>query len=186
MNHVALALLIVAAACGKKSDAPATESSGSGSSKAASRVGGSGEGADTPPPGPGLTVKHTVDEFSGTYDKVFAKLANDAEGTTIAFVRGCPNVVCTDNVFEIEALAAKCPKAYLALATIQGQDPKPGHHRSDLTFAGPAEKSSTAVLEHVRLEISAIGPDGIAGEAIQKTTESSVAGTFKAEICGRM
>jgi len=184
VTHLALALLVIAAACGKNKDAPAGE--GAGSSKAASRVGGSGEGADTPPPGPGLTVKHTVGEFSGTYDKVFGKLPNDVEGTTIAFVRGCPNVVCTDNVFEIESLAAKCPKAYLALATIAGQDPKPGHHRSDLSFAGPAEKASTAVLEHVRLEISAIGPDGIAGEATQKTTESSVSGAFKAEICGRM
>ena len=181
MTGLAVALAVLACACGKKADAPATEGSGK-----AARTGGSGDGADTPPPGPGLTVKHTVDEFSGTYDKVFAKLANDAEPTTIAFVRGCPAVVCTDNVFEIEALAAKCPKAYLALAVIQGQAPKPGHHRSDLKFAGPAAQPATAVLEHVRLEVSAIGPDGVAGEAIQKTTESSVAGMFNAEICGRM
>ncbi|MEO8845154.1 MAG: hypothetical protein ABI591_24760 [Kofleriaceae bacterium] len=183
MKQLALALLLITA-CSKKSETPATAGSGSGAGSSKAAAGGSGEGAA--PAGPGLTVKHSVGEFSGSYDKVFAKLANDAEGTTIAFVRGCPSVVCTDNVFELESLAAKCPKAYLALATIQGQDPQPGPHRSDLTFAGPAEKSSTAVLEHVRLEISAIGPDGVAGEAFQTTTESSVSGTFKAEICGRM
>jgi hypothetical protein len=181
IRFIAIAVLLVA--CGKKADAPAGAGSGKGP---ASRTGGSGDGADTPPPGPGMTVKHTVDDFSGTYDRVFAKLPNDAEGTTIAFVRGCPAIACTDNVFEIEGLAAKCPKAYIAIAKIDGQDPKPGKFYYDMTFAGPAEKVATATLEKVRLAISAIGPDGVAGEISQKTTESSVSGTFKAEICGRM
>lgn len=179
MRWLAIAL-VLATACGKKK---AEESSGTGSAS------GSGSTAATDkaaPTGPGITVTHSVPEFSGSYDKVFGKLANADEPTTIAFVRGCPNVVCTDNVFEIESLAAKCPKAYLAIATIKGQDPKPGSHHSDVTFAGPAEKPSTGTLEHVRLEISAISQDGIEGEAVQKTTESSVAGKFKAEICGRM
>src|SRR6201999_4442620 len=108
--------------------------------KGSGQATGSGEGADTPAPGPGLTVAHTVPEFSGTYDKVFGKLANTDEPTTIAFVRGCPAIVCTDNVFEIESIAAKCPKAYLAIATLQGPESTPGHRHSDLLFSGPAEK----------------------------------------------
>ncbi|HET9991748.1 MAG TPA: hypothetical protein VFQ65_24635 [Kofleriaceae bacterium] len=183
--RLALAMVCVLAAlgCGKK-DAAKTDDNGSAGHHHGAT--GSGEGAGTPAPGPGITVAHSVPEFSGTYDKVFGKLANADEPTTLAFVRGCPAIACTDNVFEIESIAAKCPKAYLALATIPGQDPKPGHRHSDLAFAGPAEKPATATLEHVKLEITDIGPDGIAGSAIQKTTESSVSGAFKAEICGRM
>ncbi|MEP6864256.1 MAG: hypothetical protein ABJE66_26790 [Deltaproteobacteria bacterium] len=179
--------VVVAAGCGKK-DPAKTDDNGSAAAphKGSGQATGSGEGADTPAPGPGITVAHTVPEFTGTYDKVFGKLANADEPTTLAFVRGCPAIACTDNVFEIESIAAKCPKAYLAIATFPGQDPKPGHRHSDLAFSGPAEKPSTATLEHVKLEITDIGPDGIAGSASQKTTESSVSGAFKAEICGRM
>ena len=178
MRRWLIVALALASACGKKASESGT---GSGS--------GSGLTAETDkaaPTGPGITVTHSVAEFSGSYDKVFGKLANADEPTTIAFVRGCPSIACTDNVFEIESIAAKCPKAYLALATVKGQDPKPGSHHAAVTFAGPAEKPSTATLEHVKLEISAISQDGIEGEAVQKTTESSVAGKFKAEICGRM
>jgi hypothetical protein len=183
MRWLAIAL-VLASACGKKK---AEESSGSASGSAS----GSGSTDTTKtdkaaPTGPGITVTHSVPELSGSYDKVFGKLANADEPTTIAFVRGCPSVACTDNVFEVESLAAKCPKAYLAIATIKGQDPKPGTHHSDMVFSGPAEKPSTGTLEHVRLEISAISQDGIEGEAVHKTTDSSVAGKFKAEICGRM
>jgi hypothetical protein len=193
--RLALSIVCTLAAlgCGKK-DAAKADDDGSGAGGSGEHHGhhdkagatGSGEGADTPAPGAGITVVHNVTEFSGTYDKVFGKLANADEPTTIAFVRGCPAVVCTDNVFEIESLANKCPKAYLVTATIQGADPKPGHLHSDLAFSGPAEKPATATLEHVKLEITDIGQDGIAGSAIQKTTESSVSGAFKAEICGRM
>jgi hypothetical protein len=182
MRWLAIAL-VLASACGKKA---AQESSGSASASGSASTATAKSDDKAAPTGPGITVTHSVAEFSGSYDKVFGKLANADEPTTIAFVRGCPTVVCTDNVFEIESLAAKCPKAYLAIATIMGQDPKPGHHHSDVTFSGPAEKPSTGTLEHVRLEITAISQDGIEGEAVQKTTESSVAGTFKAEICGRM
>lgn len=186
--RIALAIALVVVGCGKKDAAKTGDqgSAGSGHRRDNGEATGSGEGADTPGGGPGLKVAHNVPEFSGTYDKVFGKLANADEPTTIAFVRGCPAIVCTDNVFEIESIANKCPKAYLAIATIPGQDPKPGHRHSDLAFSGPAEKPATATLEHVKLEITDIGPDGIAGTASQKTTESSVGGTFKAEICGRM
>ncbi|HEY6036989.1 MAG TPA: hypothetical protein VIV58_22070 [Kofleriaceae bacterium] len=182
--RVALLGCVLALGCGKKDAAKADQ--GSAAAKGSGQATGSGEGADTPAAGPGLTVAHTVPEFSGTYDKAFGKLANTDEPTTIAFVRGCPALACTDNVFEIESIAAKCPKAYLAIATIPAGESKPGHRHSDMLFSGPAEKPATATLEHVKLEITDIGPDGIAGSAKQKTTESSVSGTFKAEICGRM
>jgi len=180
--RVALLACVLAFGCAKKDAAKADQGSAKGSAQAT----GSGEGADTPPPGPGLTVKHSVPEFSGAYDKAFGKLANNDEPTTIAFVRDCPALVCTDNVFEIESIANKCPKAYLAIATLPGPESKSGHRHSDILFSGPAEKAMTATLEHVKLEITDIGPDGIAGSASQKTTESSVSGSFKAEICGRM
>jgi hypothetical protein len=183
----ALVLVVVLVGCGKK-DAAKADDNGSAAAphKGSGQATGSGEGADTPAAGPGITVAHSVPEFSGTYDKAFGKLANADEPTTIAFVRGCPAIACADNVFEIESIAAKCPKAYLAIATIPGGESKPGHRHSDVLFSGPAEKPATATLEHVKLEITDLGPDGIAGSASQKTTESSVSGTFKAEICGRM
>jgi hypothetical protein len=181
-------LLIALFGCGKKTDSDAPSATAAGSSEGSAKpraTGGSGEGADTPPPGAGLTVVHSVGEFSGTYDKAFGKLANGDEPTTIAFLRGCPAASCADNVFEIESLAAKCPKGYLALAKLRGTEPRPGHHRSDFTFAGPAEKASTATIEKVKLELSDIGPDGIAGSVAQKSEDSSVTGTFKAEVCPR-
>lgn len=182
--RLALVALVLAFGCGKQDAGKAGQ--GSAATQGSARATGSGEGAGTPAPGPGLTVSHTVPEFSGTYDKVFGKLANSDEPTTLAFVRGCPALACADNVFEIESIANKCPKAYLALATLPAGESKPGHRHSDLAFSGPAEKPATATLEHVRLEITDLGPDGIAGTASQKTTESSVSGSFKAEICGRM
>ena len=186
MRLALFACVLAAAGCGKKDAAKADDNGSAAPKKGSGQATGSGEGADTPAPGPGITVAHTVPEFSGTYDKVFGKLANADEPTTIAFVRGCPAIVCTDNVFEIESIAQKCPKAYLAIATIPAGESKPGHRHSDVLFSGPAEKPATATLEHVKLELTDLGPDGIAGSASQKTTESSVSGSFKAEICGRM
>ncbi|MEO8552836.1 MAG: hypothetical protein ABI678_22815, partial [Kofleriaceae bacterium] len=174
--------------CGKKTEHDAPSATAAGSSDGSAKphaIGGSGEGADTPPPGVGLTVAHSVGEFSGTYDKAFGKLANGDEPTTIAFLRGCSAASCADNVFEIESLAAKCPKGYLALAKLRGEEPRAGHRRADVVFAGPAEKSSTVTIEKVKLEITDMGPDGIAGSASQKSEDTSVTGTFKAEICPR-
>src|SRR4051794_31204301 len=97
--RLALALAVLALGCGKK-DAAKTDDNGPAAAphKGSGQATGSGEGADTPAPGPGLTVASNVPEFSGTYDKVFGKLANADEPTTIAFVRGCPAIACTDNV----------------------------------------------------------------------------------------
>lgn len=177
-------LLVALLGCSKKTDAPAAGSA-EGSAKHAPLT-GSGQGADTPAPGPGITVVHSVGEFSGTYDKAFGKLANGDEPTTIAFVRGCPAAACADNPFEIEALAAKCPKAYLALAKLRGESPHPGHNRAEFLFAGPAEKASTVTLDDkVKLELTDINQDGIAGSASEKMENSSVTGSFKAEICPR-
>jgi hypothetical protein len=187
MVALAGAALVAALGCGKKDAAPKGEGS-------AAKAGGSGQGEGTPPAGPGLTVVHSVGEFSGTYDKAFGKLASGDDPTTLAFVRGCPALACADNVFEIESIGTKCPKAYLALVTLKSDgEPKPGRHDREVTFAssgassgaGPGAKASTVTLDKVRFEITDIGPDGIAGTASQKTTESSVSGTFKAEICGR-
>jgi hypothetical protein len=185
---ISAALLAVVAGCGKQPD-PTKQAGGSGSAGSAKAAASDDDSDDAP--GGGLTVTDTATpEFSGSYDKVFAKLANADEGVTLAFVRGCPALVCTDNVFEIESIAGKCPKAYLALATLpkgpDGRDPKAGHHRRELLLAGPAEKPATATVDKVTLEISDLGPDGVIGRARSKTTDASVKGAFKAEICGRM
>lgn len=164
--------------CGKKQEAAATAGS--------AVVPITGSAAAVPLTGPGVTITSSQNpEVAGTYDRAFAKLANADEPTTIVFVRGCPALACTDNVFEIEAIAAKCPKAFLATAKLEGKTPKPGDHMANVVVAGPADKASTVTLEQVDLGLTAIGPDGVAGSATQKTTESVVSGSFTAEICGR-
>ncbi len=187
----ALCLALALVACKTKEAAPtaagSAASAASAGSAARSGASGSGAGADTPAAGPGVSIASSVNpEVAGGYAKAFAKLANADEPTTIVFVRGCPALACTDNVFEIESIAQKCPKAFTATATIPDKDPKPGHLMSDLLVAGPAEKAATITLKDVALEVTDLGPDGIAGSAVQSTTESKVSGAFKAEICGRM
>ncbi len=185
---IAALAALAAGACGKKQEARATAGSAGVPTKAPAAAGAaSGAGPASPPTGPGVTITSSLDpEVSGTYDRAFAKLANADEPTTIVFVRGCPALACTDNVFEIEAIASKCPKAFLATAKVESEHPKPGDHMADVIVAGPAEKSSTVTLEQVDLGLTAIGPDGVAGSATQKTTESAVNGSFTAEICGRL
>jgi hypothetical protein len=188
---LALALATLASgACGKKHEpAPAAGSAAASTSGSAgiATSAGSGAGAASPRTGPGVTVTSSQNpEVSGTYDRAFAKLANADEPTTIVFVRGCPALACTDNVFEIEAIAAKCPKAFLATAKLESKTPKPGDQMANLVVAGPADRSSTVTLEQVDLGLTALGPDGVEGSATQKTTESAVSGSFTAEICARM
>jgi len=194
--RAALAIaLVLAGGCGKKKDAGPTEGSGAAPTRGTSgtsgtkgsATSGSGAGAESPPAGPGISITSSINpEIAGTYDKAFAKLGNADEATTIVFVRGCPALVCTDNVFELESIAVKCPKAYLATAALAAKSPKPGDHMADVVVAGPAEKSSTITLAQVDLTLTAIGQDGVAGSAAQSTTESKVSGSFNAEICGRM
>ncbi len=183
--RAALAIaLVLAGGCGKKKEAGSMEGAAPTKGSATS---GSGAGAASPPTGPGVSITSSTNpEFAGTYDKAFAKLGNADEATTIVFVRGCPSLVCSDNVFEIEAIAAKCPKAYLATAALAAKNPKPGDHMADVVIAGPAEKSSTITLPQVDLTLTQVGQDGVAGSAAQSTTESKVSGSFSAEICGRM
>lgn len=188
--RVALAIaFVLTGACGKKKDAGPTEGSAPVTSGTSGTFGTSGtKGSATSALAvPGVSISTSVNpEFAGTYDKAFAKLGNADEATTIAFVRGCPALLCTDNVFEIESIAAKCPKAYLATAALAVKNPKPGDHMSDVVVAGPAERSSTLTLARVDLTLTDVGQDGVAGSASQSTTESKVSGSFKAEICGRM
>ncbi|CAN5249567.1 hypothetical protein BH11MYX1_BH11MYX1_14730 [soil metagenome] len=183
---LALAALMFGA-CGKKQEVPQGQGSAAAPRKGSAVAGDPSPGAASPAAGPGVSITSTVNpEVSGTYDRAFAKLANADEPTTIVFVRGCPGLRCTDNVFEIESIAQKCPTAFLATAVVEGSNPEPGDHMANLVVAGPAARSSTVTLAEVDLGLTAIGSETVAGSATQKTTESAVAGAFTAEVCGRM
>jgi len=178
MRAAILTLALAVVACkGKPKDASAPEPAGSAASSA------------TPPadhaeaPKNGIAVAHIVPEFSGTYDRVLAQLASGDEPNTIAFVRGCPRLGCDPGAWEPEQVAHVCPRAYLATVKIPGD--KTGRFRVTMSFAGPAESAGTATLEEVRVELTQLGTDGVAGSASQKTTESEVKGSFTAEVCPR-
>ncbi len=136
-----------------------------------------------------LAVKDgPVPEFSGSYDKVLAQIDAQAKHTTLAFVRGCPALTCDPGAWEIEQIAHVCPKAYLATFDIPTDevtttDGKKLH--ADLHLSGPADQASTGTIEHVRLEISHLDHDAVIGIAHHETTDSSVDGTFHAEVCPR-
>ncbi|HEY0251681.1 MAG TPA: hypothetical protein VGC41_09150 [Kofleriaceae bacterium] len=171
MKHLALILLVVA--CGKKADSPAEGSAEAAPSKKKPAAAASG---------PGLHIEAVVPAFSGTYDKAFALAANDQEPLQLAFVRDCPALACTDNAFEVESVTKKCPNAFVAYASLRGEDPKPGHHRSDFNLASG---SGTSTLEHVHLEIDSIDADHVKGSAELSKTDSKVSGSFDATVCGR-
>ncbi|MFT3692168.1 MAG: hypothetical protein QM831_03440 [Kofleriaceae bacterium] len=179
MKYVALILL--AMACGKKADAPSAE----GLAEAAPSKSKKDKDKPATPSsgGPGLHIEAVVPEFSGTYDKAFALAANDSEPLQLAFVRDCPALACTDNAFEAESVTKKCPKAFVAYASLKGEDPKPGHHRSDFNLASA---SGTSQLEHVHLEIDSIDADHVKGSAELSKTDSKISGSFDATVCGRM
>jgi hypothetical protein len=181
---IALASLTFGA-CGKKQEATPAAGSATAPTKGAPTKGGTPAGAAGASPGVSITSTANP-EVAGTYDKAFAKLANADEQTTIVFVRGCPALACTDNVFELESIAQKCPTAFLATATLESKEPKPGDHMATMVVAGPANRSSTITLEQVDLGLTVISADRVAGSAAQKTTESAVSGSFDAEICDRM
>lgn len=179
MKHLALAVLLIA--CGKKADAPAEGSAEAAPAKSKAAPAKTKPGADST--GPGLHIQAVVPEFSGTYDKAFALAANDAEPLQLAFVRDCPSLVCTDNAFEAESVTKKCPNAFVAYARLQGEDPKPGHHRATFELASAG---GTSTLEHVHLEIDSIDADHVKGSADLSKTDSKITGSFDALVCGRM
>lgn len=165
---------VLAFACSKKSSSPAEES------KPAPPA--AGPGAVAPPAAPsgnGLQVKHVIPDFTGTYDAAFAQLKPTE--TVIAFVRDCPKLTCEVGAWEAEQVKAVCPKAYLATLHVPGQ--AAGRFKLDLGFAGPADNIATGTLEAVSVELTAVGQDGVEGSVTQRTTESSVTGQFKAQVC---
>jgi hypothetical protein len=170
----AIVVCVVLVACKSKPKDAAPEPAGSNAPAKAD---------DKPAKHAGLAITHSVPEFSGTYDKVLAQLARGDEPTTIAFVRGCPALTCETGAWEPEQVAHVCPKAYIATVKITGD--QPGKFHATMSFAGPAENASTATLDDVRVELTALGTGGVAGSVSNKTTESSVDGSFTADVCPR-
>lgn len=145
--------------------------------------------APAPTGASGLAVKDgPVPEFSGSYDKVLAQIDAGAKHTMLAFVRGCPALTCDPGAWEPEQVAHVCPKAYLAtfdIPTDEVSSPDGATFKLDLHLAGPAENASTGTLERIKLELSHLDHDGVSGRAHHHTTDSSVDGSFHAEVCPR-
>jgi hypothetical protein len=175
-TFIAIAIVLSVTSCKKKhDDAPAP----AGSAAAAPA-----NPPSAPASGPGVTITDTaVPDFSGSYDKVFAQLRNDDNQTVVAFVRGCPSLTCTPGPWEPEQVSHTCPKAYIATVTIGGFTPDRYH--VDMKIAGPADSAATATIEHVKVELTDVGNDGVAGSVSIENTDASVSGTFKAEVCPR-
>lgn len=177
-TFIAIALVLVVTSCKKKhDDAPASGS------------GGSAEKSPDQPPAPpatgaGVTITdNAVPEFSGGYDKVFAQLRNEDNQTVVAFVRGCPSLTCTPGPWEPEQVSHTCPKAYIATVTIGGFTPDRYH--VDMKIAGPADNAATGTIEHVKVELTDVGNDGVAGSVSIENTDATVSGSFKAQVCPR-
>jgi len=134
--------------------------------------------------GGGLAITDAlIPEFSGRYDKAFARLRGDDNQVVVAFVRGCPALTCATGPWEVEKVAHQCPNAYVATATVAGSEPDTFH--LDLKLAGPAHHASTGTIEQVELVLTAVGNDGVAGSVSVQNTDATVSGSFKAEVCPR-
>ena len=178
-SRIAIVLVLAAVSCKKK---PAAEvASGSAATPTAPTA---AETPAAPPPSNGLAIKDVlVPEYSGSYDKVFARLDQDAQATIVAFVRGCPALTCAPGPWEPEQVAHTCPQAYIATISVGGLVPSRAH--VDLKLAGPAEHASTATIEGVSVDLTDVGNDGVAGSVTVENTDATVNGSFKAEVCPR-
>ena len=183
--HFGFGIAVALVACNKKQSAATDDNAkppASGSAASAPSAPSAPNAPNAPnEPGNGLAIKHVIPDFTGTYDNVFAHIVSQDNQTVIAFVRGCPQLTCEVGAWEAEQVKAVCPKAYIA--TIKVPSLVIGRFKLDVGFAGPADNISTGTLEEVRVELTRVEQDGVEGSASQETTESSVKGHFKAQVC---
>jgi hypothetical protein len=188
---ISLGIVVVLGACKKHAEdssqpAPGPQPGAQGANektkpkaRADEPVGDQGAAAPTVVYGSSLKVKHSVADFSGSYDTVFAQLKDGA--TYVAWVRDCPKLTCDGAPFEIETVAKTCPKAYTAVIKVDNQDLGKSH--PDIKFSGPADSAATATLEHASVNLTKVGNDGVSGSLSLDNTDSSAHAQFEAQVC---
>jgi hypothetical protein len=133
-------------------------------------------------PASGISIKDSlVPEFSGQYDKAFAKRNGDGH-TTIAFVRDCAKLTCAPGPWEPEQVARTCPKAYIATIKLGGS---PDHYTADIKVAGPADNVSTGTVEQVDAKLTQVDNTAVIGTLSVHNSDADVSGSFTAEVCPR-
>lgn len=133
-----------------------------------------------------MRIERVDRTFAGAYDTAFAQLTADGK-LALAFVRGCPQLICSIVVADAgpsasaRTIAEMCPESGLATAVLPSQ--KVGTFRADVAIGAPARKADLITLEDVGFDITSLDQHRVTGAASQQTGSASVKGHFDASVC---